>query len=140
MKEKWVAFINKCIDMQNRYFVFTLLVCILFFQCSRFNKITCNIPADYPEARRQQIIGLFDKGKVLYKINCSQCHGIFTKGEDKVPNFTTTQIDNYSASFLRRDPKNHAIVAQMSQEQMGEILTFLRYKKINITDSTHVVK
>jgi mono/diheme cytochrome c family protein len=126
--------------MKNRYFVFILSVCILFFQCTSFNKVTYNIPADYPEARRQQIIELFNKGKVLYKINCSQCHGIFTKGQDKVPNFTNTQIDNYSASFLRRDPKNHAVAVQMSPEQMNEILVFLRFKKINKQDSTSVIK
>jgi len=126
--------------MQKKYFGFViLLICVLFFRCSR-HKVICNIPADYPEARRQQIIELFDKGKELYKINCSQCHGIFTKGKDKVPNFTNVQMDNYSASFLRRDPKNHAVVAQMSQQQMNEVLTFLRFKKINKQDSTHVAK
>ena len=101
---------------------------MLFSQCAKRINVTYDIPASFPEARRQQIIGLFEKGKVLYKQNCSECHGIFTKGKDKIPNFSTIQLDNYSARFLAGDPKNHAIARQMSREQLNEVLTFLKYK------------
>lgn len=106
-----------------------VLVCLLFYQCHSENKVTYSIPPDYPEARRQQVIEIFEKGKVLYKTNCSQCHGIFTKGRDSIPNFSEVQFDNYSARFMNGDPLNHAVARKMSQEQLNQILVFLRYRK-----------
>ncbi len=108
-----------------------LFTVVLFAQCASHPKVTYSIPANYPEARRQQIITAFEKGKELYKANCSECHGIFTKGKDKVPDFSTVQIDNYSARFMGGDPKNHAVARKMSAEQLNQVLTFLRYKSKN---------
>jgi mono/diheme cytochrome c family protein len=116
--------------------LWAVLVCALFFQCATRDKVTYDIPADYPEARRKEIIELFNKGKVLYKENCSECHGIFTKGKDNVPDFTNQQLDNYSARYIKGDLKNHAVARQMSPEQLNNVLLFLRYKKTNKTDST----
>jgi mono/diheme cytochrome c family protein len=112
----------------------------LFFRCATHKKITYQIPANYPENKKAEFVALLDKGKVLFKANCSECHGVFTKGKEKVPNFTNTQIDNYSSRFLRGDPKNHAVLAKMSQEQMNEVLSFLKYKKPDNPDSTIAAK
>ena len=106
------------------------------FACSK--KIKYNIPPNYPKEKRKELLAVLDKGKKLYKANCADSHGIFTKGKDKVPNFSNTQIDNYSARFIRRDPKNHAVVRNMSPEQMNDVLTFLRYKRPENRDSVVV--
>ena len=112
-----------------------VLLGLLVLQCSPGRKVTYSIPADFPEERRQQVIAIFEKGKVLYKDNCAECHGIFTKGKDKIPNFTEVQFDNYSSRFLRGDPKNHAVARKMSAEQLNQVLTFLRYKKRKTADT-----
>ena len=66
-----------------------------------------------------------EKGKVLFKLNCSGCHGIFTKGKDSVPNFTKDQISNYRAAVLMaNDKKNHAVAAKMSPQQLDYIIFF----------------
>jgi mono/diheme cytochrome c family protein len=117
-------------------FLMLFFGCIMLLQCATSQKITYNIPANYPEARRKQITELCDKGKELYKINCSDCHGVFTKGKDKVPNFTTHQLDNYSSRFIMRDPQNHAIAMQMSPDQLNNILLFLRFKNVSNPDTT----
>ncbi len=98
--------------------------------------MTYDIPADYPEAKKKLVIEVFEKGKELYKTNCSECHGIFTKGKDNVPNFTNAQFDNYSARFMRGDPMNHAIARKMSPEQLNQVVIFLRYKKRDKSDTT----
>jgi mono/diheme cytochrome c family protein len=126
--------------MRNRRLWLTVLICLLFFRCATHKKITYQIPANYPENKKAEFVALLDKGKVLFKANCSECHGVFTKGKEKVPNFTNTQIDNYSSRFLRGDPKNHAVLAKMSQEQMNEVLSFLKYKKPDNPDSTIAAK
>ena len=122
--------------MKHRYLFFIILAGIFFFQCTASHKITYDIPADFPEARKKQIVELFDKGEELYKANCSDCHGIFTKGKDKIPNFTSVQLDNYSARFLGGDPKNHAVAKQMSPEQLNQVMLFLTFKKTKKVDST----
>ena len=110
--------------------IMVILPGILFMQCIGGKRSAYLIPDNVAEPKRSELISQCKKGKELYKVNCSECHGIFTTGKDKVPNFTTTQIDNYSAKFLRHDPKNHAVTRQMSPEQLNEILMFLRYRKI----------
>lgn len=116
------------------------LTTIFLFRCAIRNKITYNIPENYPAARKTQILDICEKGKVLYKTYCSECHGIFTKGKDKVPNFTNTQIDNYSVRFLRRDPGNHAVAMNMNPEQLNQVLTFLSYKRAKNPDSSKLYR
>ena len=126
--------------MNDKYFLIAIFSCLLFFQIACSKKIKYNIPPNYPEGKRNELRAILDKGKILYKTNCSDCHGIFTKGKDNIPNFTNTQIDNYSARFLRRDPKNHAVLRNMSPEQMEDVLLFLRYKRPKNSDSVVTLK
>ena len=100
-------------------------------QCSSQKKTEYNIPDHVTPVNREFLTAKADKGKVLYKIHCSQCHGIFAKGKDGVPNFTKTQIDNYhTAALLGIDPRNHAVAKKMSAEQVDQIITFLTLRKI----------
>ena len=126
--------------MRPLHFIILIILGLLFSQCNRRFKVTYDIPAYYPETRRQEIIGLFAKGKELFKIHCAECHGVFTKGKEKVPNFTNEQLDNYSTRFLSGDPQNHAVIAKMSPDQVNETLLFLRFKKTKIKDTTAQAK
>jgi mono/diheme cytochrome c family protein len=117
-------------------YILPLAMALLFLQCAS-HKIAYNIPPDLPEPQRQLLMTMLERGRVLYKANCSDCHGIFTKGKDKVPNFSNLQLDNYSSRTMRRDPVNHAVMTQMSPEQLKDVLTFLRYKR---QDSAAAVK
>ena len=83
------------------------------------------MPASSSKEEKKAFLEKMAKGAELYKANCSGCHGIFTKGLDSIPNFTHVQVDNYSAAFLRGDPKNHAVVMKMSSEQFFSIMGFL---------------
>lgn len=90
-----------------------------------------DIPEHVTQKNREALIEKCDKGKVLYKIHCSECHGIFTKGKDSIPNFTSIQIDNYhSTALIGIDAKNHAVAKKMSAEQVDQVITFLRYHKV----------
>ena len=68
-----------------------------------------------------------EKGKLLYKANCSGCHGIFTKGKDSIPNFTQVQLHNYHAKFIENDPLNHAVAKKLTEQELSYILSFLKY-------------
>jgi hypothetical protein len=115
-----------------KYLIFIAVVAFFFFflQCVSKKKVEYDIPPHYGKEAREKSIEWFEKGKVLFKINCSGCHGIYKNGRDSIPNFTKMQIDNYNAMFIRGDPKNHSVARKLSQDQLNYILTFLRLRKI----------
>ena len=82
-------------------------------------------------SKEQQInlIKQIKMGKALYKPNCSKCHGIFSKGLEHIPNFTKVQLDSYSAKCMLNDKVNHAVAEHLSIDELGKILTFLKFKK-----------
>jgi len=108
------------------------ILCIAFFyQCKTQQKVEYDIPAYVTPFNKQLLLEKCEKGKVLYQLHCSQCHGIFTKGKDSIPNFTKVQIDNYhTAALVGIDAKNHAVAKKMSAEQIDQVITFLRLRKI----------
>ena len=117
--------------MKYLFSILAVLSCLFFVCCATKKKLPeYNIPAHYGEQARANAIDWFEKGKILYKINCSHCHGIYDKGKETIPNFTKTQIDNYNAMYIKGDPKNHSVAAKLSQEQLYYILTFLRLRRI----------
>lgn len=108
-----------------------LSIVILFYQCDPSKKVQYDIPSHVTPTNKELLIAKAEKGKVLYKLHCSGCHGIFTKGKDSIPNFTKIQIDNYhTTALLGIDAKNHAVAQKMSTEQVDQIITFLRIRKV----------
>lgn len=111
---------------------FVLLVAASESRCGSSKKTEYDIPEHVTPENRAIFIERAEKGKILYKLHCAECHGIFTKGKDSIPNFTRTQIDNYQATALiGLDPNNHAVAKKMSSEQVDYIVTFLRLRKID---------
>ncbi len=124
--------------MNKRHLIsaLSIIAAAIFMQCKSSNKITYNLPSTMTKEQKSELLEKCRKGQELFKVNCSECHGIFTKGKDKVPNFTNEQIDNYSARFLRHDPKNHAVTKDMSPEQMNSVLMFLRFRNVKKLPTT----
>lgn len=108
-----------------------LVVCAIMQQCVTEKPTQYDIPSHVTQINRNILLDKCEKGKVLYKIHCGDCHGIFTKGMDGVPNFTNIQIDNYHmTALIGLDPKNHAVAKKMSPEQIDQVVTFLRLRSI----------
>ena len=99
---------------------------LLFAGCAAPAKLEFPVSPDVTPQNRALMIERYDKGKILFRNNCSGCHGIFAAGKDSVPNFSKEQIDNYNANFVKGDQRNHAIARKLSQQQIDYILTFLR--------------
>jgi len=100
--------------------------------CSNQKRTQYEIADHVTKENKELLIERAEKGKVLYKIHCAGCHGIFTKGKDSIPNFTKIQIDNYqAAALIGLDPKNHAVAQKMSSQQVDYVVTFLRLRKID---------
>src|SRR3954466_3287855 len=115
-----------------RRIVLLLIVCFFtccLLQCKTQNKVEYNLGPDVSEVNRKLFIERAEKGRILFKLHCASCHGIYTKGKDSIPNFTYQQIDNYHARALIMF-KNHSSVRDLSSEQLDYVLTFLRLRKI----------
>lgn len=105
-----------------------ILISLLPF-CKSQRKASYQFPEHFAPEIKSTYIERAEKGRILYKAYCSDCHGIFTKGKDGVPNFTSTQIDNYqAAALLGIDPRNHAVARKLNQVQVDHIMIFLRFR------------
>ena len=94
--------------------------------CAGSHRDDVVLPPDVTGRNRAILLDRYEKGRDLFRRNCSECHGIFTAGRDSVPNFSLKQIDNYDARYVKGDPRNHAVARELSQQQVDYILTFLR--------------
>jgi cytochrome c len=118
--------------MKLIYTILSLFFCtIVLHQCVTQKKTEYDIPDHVTKENRELFIEKCEKGKILYKIHCAGCHGIYTKGKDSIPNFTKVQIDSYhAAALIGIDPRNHAVAKKMSSEQIDLVITFLRLRRI----------
>jgi hypothetical protein len=116
--------------MNYRLGICAALLFLFFTYGPNNQKVEYDIPSHYGQQARENAIDWFEKGKILYKVDCAGCHGIYKKGKDSVPNFTKTQIDNYNAMYIKGDPRNHSVASKLSPEQLYYILTFLRLRKV----------
>ena len=112
-----------------------MMISLLLVECktqSKADNATTTaymFPANTPEASKAVIIEKGDKGKVLFKMYCTECHGIFSKGKDSIPNFTKDQVGNYRSRTITF--QNHPSLRKLSAEQFDAILTFLQYRKVS---------
>jgi cytochrome c553 len=111
----------------------TLILIIAFFlviaKCTPQKQTVYIVPEQYTGETRVNMIKMLEDGQKLYKLNCSRCHGIFTKGKDSIPNFSKTQIESYSVSALLDDPKNHAVTQKIRPYDLDMILQFLQFRR-----------
>jgi len=109
-----------------------LLMTLLVFaltRCRSQKETAYFVPEQYTGQTRVNMIEMLELGQKLYKINCSRCHGIFTKGKDSIPNFSKTQLENYRTTALVDDPKNHAVAKKIRPYDLDMILQFLAFRK-----------
>jgi mono/diheme cytochrome c family protein len=121
--------VKRIFMMVRQYIAGLFFSWVLLAACAVNKNTEYNLPPYITEAEKENVLATLEKGRKLYQLHCSECHGIFTKGKDGIPNFTDKQIDNYTAWAIKRDPKNHAVVANMNPAQLQEVFTFLRYRK-----------
>jgi len=112
--------------MKKRFISLFIFSATWLAGCALHKKTVYNIPADITGEKRKALLAALDKGGTLYRLHCAACHGISTKGKKEVPNFSNQQIDNYTAWAIRRDPRNHAVAANMSPEQLHEVFMYLK--------------
>lgn len=114
-----------------RIFIFVAFVAIsyLLMQCHTQKKVAYNVDMEALKKINPELESQINEGMLLYKKNCTSCHGIFTDGKKGIPNFSKEQLDDYRANFVKKDKKNHAFAKNVTQEEIDKILLFLSLRK-----------
>lgn len=92
---------------------------------------------EFPDAMSKDVqkeyLKEFNKGKILYQINCGKCHNKTIKGKVIIPDFTPEQVANYELRIA--NPKHQAdlIEDKILPEELGQITIFFTYKKKQAT-------
>ena len=115
--------------MSRKFALLLVFTTILLTDCAVHRKSVYVYPEGTSKTNENQIFEVCEKGRILYELHCSKCHGMFTRKKDGFPNFDARQINSYIAKALTRDPKNHAAAANMDQDQLNEIFMFLHFRK-----------
>lgn len=102
---------------------------LLLTHCGQQKQTAYVIPEEYTGDAREQMEKALITGQKLYKIYCSNCHGIFGNGKDSIPNFSKTQIEAYKSSALLDDPRNHSVAMKIRPDDLDLILQFLAFRK-----------
>lgn len=120
---------------------FLLMMVLLIggiLNCSPGRNIEYNIYEGLRPEDKAFILATVEEGKEIFKVNCSKCHGIFTKGKKDIVNFSKEQMDDYKSAFVAEDEDNHAFASGMSIEELDKVLIFLQfYKRKNPSKTPH---
>ena len=117
--------------MHKKYILLFIFLGIFFTDCITHKRSAYVYPDGIPETEKEKLFVIYEKGRKLYELYCSKCHGVYEKGKDNMPNFSVRQTTSYTTRYLKGDPKNHAVAANMDPEQLNAVFMFLRYRKIN---------
>lgn len=112
----------------------TLLIIATLAACNAQKKIAYELPAAMAPAVKAGYAAQCDKGKILYDINCAQCHNKVVKGKVVIPDFTPGQLKGYEMRVMNPQHESSMPDTRVTAEELGLISTFLSYKKkSNIT-------
>lgn len=95
------------------------------------SKITYDLPAAMTGDIREGYIKQWEKGRILYEINCAKCHTTTVKGRKIVPDFAENQLVGYTLRVTNQKHEAELTDESVSTEELGLIMTFLTYKKKN---------
>ena len=116
--------------MIKKYILPVIACLFILARCATQQKFEYNIPINATPEQKAELRARLDWGSVMYKSNCSRCHGIFTSGKKKITNFTKTQVELYRARFVWHDSTNHAFAQKMTPEDLDATLNFLLLRKM----------
>ena len=109
------------------FMVFILVI----VACTVTRQVAYELPVTMAEPVKIQYAKLCEKGKMLYDINCAKCHTTKKHGKEFIPDFTAEQLEVYKIRVGNIKHENNVSEEQVSAEELGQITTFLNYKKRN---------
>ena len=109
-----------------------LVVCVTSLCCMVHKGKDYVIPDNVPVEARDETIKTVERGIALYEKHCTSCHGAFTKKKDRKLERTDEQLMKYTQRYMTSDAVNHKIALEIGPTDLGEILTYLRYRFVKL--------
>ncbi len=96
---------------------------------ARKNRVTYEFPSAMAEPIKVEYIRMWEKGRVLYEMNCAKCHSQVIKGRTVIPDFSQEKLIGYELRVI--NPKHESAIPEttVTTEELGYIMTFFTYKK-----------
>lgn len=92
-------------------------------------KIMYEFPEAMAPAVRAEFTKECDKGQALYNLACASCHNKILNGKTIVPDWTGSQLVGYELRVLNSNHETGIPEERVTAEELGFIMTFLRYRK-----------
>ncbi len=114
-----------------KYTIIVMIIISCAACISAKNKLTHDFPKEMSEVVKADYIKQWEKGRVLYDINCSKCHDTKVKGRTVVPDFSQDKLIGYGLRVANQRHESNLTDESVNTEELGLIMTFLSYKKKN---------
>ena len=112
---------------------FIVLTCItglvLLQQCANQKSPAIDYPPDMVADSQRVFAQHFEKGEILYRLNCAKCHDTLVDGRKVVPDFSLPQLLDYEMRFQYASHENRLREVDVSIAELDDIQHYLRYKK-----------
>lgn len=92
-------------------------------------------PAAMSEAVKAEYIKMWEKGQVLYEINCAACHNLLQKRKTIIPDFSPAQLQGYELRVSNAQHETNMPDEKVTAEELILISTFLTYKQKSGVDA-----
>ena len=88
-----------------------------------------DFPSQMEADVKAQYVKLFEKGRILYQLNCAKCHNTKVKGQELMPEFTKEHLANYELRLQNMQHENELTESRVNAEELQQIMIFLIYYK-----------
>lgn len=95
------------------------------------NRVAAEFPKEMQGAVLAEYEKMWDKGRVLWDMNCARCHNTNERRREIVPDFRQEQLIGYELRVKNAQHDTGIAEERVSTEELGLIMTFLTYKKKN---------
>lgn len=102
---------------------------LIVFAASGQKKVTYEFPEEMLPEVKEQYIKLWEKGKILYQLNCAGCHNTFKGRKEIIPDFDVAKVTGYTMRVANAKHESSLPDEQVSEEDLALISVFLIYKK-----------
>lgn len=90
---------------------------------------THSFPPEMSEEVKKTYIKLFEKGRILYQVNCAKCHNTKVNGVEVMPEFTKEHLAQYELRIQNAQHEEALSEMRVNAEELQQIMIFLTYYK-----------
>lgn len=109
----------------------SIILFACYFNCSaqKDKEVDYEFPSFMKPEIKEFYMKEFEKGKILYNLNCATCHNFKVKKKVYVPDFSINELTSYEIRMKNAEHETNMSEVRVTTEELGYIITYLTYKK-----------